>query len=81
MLYYVYLIKSKDNSDHKYVGCTTNLEERLSKHNSGGSIHTAKLRPWELVFFIAFKEKKKAFDFEIYLKSHSGRAFARKRLI
>ena len=34
---------------------------------------------WRLV--LAFPGKQTAYDFETYLKSHSGRAFARKRLI
>ena len=31
--------------------------------------------------YIAFNNKYKAYDFEKYLKSGSGRAFAKKRLI
>jgi putative endonuclease len=30
--------------------------------------------------YIAFMDEKKAFEFEKYLKSGSGRAFAKKRL-
>jgi hypothetical protein len=36
--------------------------------------------PWELECYVAFPEKQQAFDFEKYLKSPSGRAFASKRL-
>lgn len=78
-MYYVYLIKSVNHPDEFYVGYTTNLEQRLDTHNSGGSIHTASLRPWKLVTYIAFEEQDKAKNFEKYLKSHSGRAFAKKR--
>ena len=42
--------------------------------------HTAKFKPWELVWYCAFPHKYKALEFEKYLKSHSGRAFAKKRL-
>lgn len=79
MLYYVYLIRSLRCSAATYIGCTTDLEQRLATHNSGGSSHTAELRPWEVILFMAFKDKHKAFAFEKYLKSHSGRAFAAKR--
>jgi putative endonuclease len=36
--------------------------------------------PWELVTYIAFTKDKKAFEFEKYLKSGSGKAFSNKRL-
>lgn len=81
MLYYVYLIRSKISSQVIYVGYTTNIVQRLETHNSGGSIHTKKDRPWELEVCIAFKQIDRAKDFEKYLKSQSGRAFARKRFM
>jgi hypothetical protein len=34
--------------------------------------------PWKLVVQIGFEDKVKAFAFEKYLKSGSGRAFAKK---
>ena len=78
-MYYVYLIKSITSPETLYVGYTTNLEQRLETHNSGGSIHTAKYRPWQLVMYLSFAEQTKAAEFEEYLKSQSGRAFAKKR--
>jgi putative endonuclease len=36
--------------------------------------------PWELTTYLAFKERSRALEFEKYLKSHSGKAFADKRL-
>ncbi|MFA6535749.1 MAG: GIY-YIG nuclease family protein [Candidatus Babeliales bacterium] len=78
-MHYVYLIKSIKNPNQTYVGNTVNLKQRLATHNSGGSIHTADFRPWELVVFMGFKNKLKATAFEKYLKSGSGRAFAAKR--
>jgi predicted GIY-YIG superfamily endonuclease len=79
MYYYVYLIRSIKYPQTIYVGYTTNIKERLSTHNSGGSIHTKKDRPWELVVCTAFKDMDCAKQFEEYLKSHSGRAFTKKR--
>jgi len=78
-MHYVYLIKSIKNPNQTCVGNTVNLKQRLETHNSGGSIHTADFRPWELVVFMGFKSKLKATAFEKYLKSGSGRAFAAKR--
>lgn len=76
----VYLIRSIPYPNQRYVGLTSDLHGRLRKHNQGGSPHTAKFRPWELVTFIAFSCPGSAAAFETYLKSGSGRAFANKRL-
>lgn len=78
MYYYVYILKSEKFAETYYTGFTTKLEERLSKHNNGEVPYTSKYKPWLLKNFIAFREKDKALDFEKYLKSHSGRAFAKK---
>jgi putative endonuclease len=79
-MHYVYLLQSLADPDQSYVGCSSNLRTRLRVHNAGGSPHTSKYRPWKLVTYIAFADKAQALDFERYLKSHSGKAFARKRL-
>lgn len=78
-MFYVYLLKSLNFPETFYVGYTTNLDERLKTHNSGGSPHTAKYQPWELVMYLTFFDETKAKAFEAYLKSQSGRAFAKKR--
>jgi len=78
-MYYVYLIKSITYPEKTYVGYTDNLEERLSTHNTGGSPYTSKYKPWKMICYMAFEDKIKSFEFEKYLKSHAGRAFAAKR--
>ncbi len=70
-----------NNPDQTYRGYTEDLKVRLKEHNSGKSKHTAKFMPWELVSYHAFADKKKAMDFEHYLKTGSGKAFANKRLL
>jgi hypothetical protein len=52
----------------------------LDKHNAGEVSHTVKCRPWRVKTYIAFSNEKQAFEFEKYLKSGSGRAFAKLRL-
>ena len=79
-MFYVYLIKSINFEDQKYIGLTDNLKERLETHNTGGSFHTKNYRPWRLVNSFGFDDKFKAASFEKYLKTGSGRAFAKKRL-
>jgi putative endonuclease len=77
---YVYLMRSKVQPDQRYVGTTRNLRARLNAHNAGQSLHTTKYKPWEIVGYFAFLSAQRAFEFEKYLKSGSGRAFAAKRL-
>lgn len=78
---YVYVLISKRDSKQIYIGCTANLKKRLEKHNSGAVSHTKKFKPWKIEFYIAFSDEETAWNFERYLKTHSGRAFLRKRLI
>jgi putative endonuclease len=75
---YVYILQSVAGSPHFYIGITGNLEGRLKEHNSGEVSHTAKFRPWALKAYFAFCDRKKAYVFEKYLKSGSGRAFAKR---
>ena len=79
-MWYVYIIQSFGFTDQRYIGVTEDLKQRLSDHNAGKSTHTAKFMPWELLWYCAFSDKYKALEFEKYLKSHSGRAFTKKRL-
>jgi len=77
---YVYILRSSGIPEHYYVGITDDLRDRLRKHNAGEVLHTSKYAPWSVKTYIAFSDEKRAFAFEKYLKSPSGRAFARKRL-
>lgn len=83
LFYYVYLIRSLRLNQQIYIGYTRNLKRRLIKikHNTGCSPHTSKYKPWKLEVFFGFKNKLTAMEFEQYLKSHSGKAFATKRLL
>lgn len=76
-MHYVYILASEAEAGRFYVGHTTDLGQRLEDHNSGKSVHTAKYVPWRLQTYVAFSDKKAA-AFERYLKSGSGRAFAKK---
>ena len=76
--YYVYMLQSILNENRYYVGMTNNLKRRLKEHNNGKSTYTKKLKPWKLITYIGFNSRIKALHFETYLKSHSGRTFAKK---
>ena len=76
--FYVYTLRSLSRPEHYYVGMTKDLHERLRVHNAGTVPHTSRFLPWQVETAVAFCNKAKAVAFERYLKSHSGRAFAKK---
>ena len=80
-LYYVYILRSVNYPQKIYVGYTIDINQRLTIHNEGGSIYTAKYAPWFLHGYVAFKEKSKAIAFEKYLKSGTGKAFAKNHFL
>ena len=80
-MHYTYILQSINYPKQTYIGSTADLKERLVSHNSGANKHTAKFKPWKVVWYCSFLEDKKAITFEKYLKSASGIAFRRKRLL
>jgi predicted GIY-YIG superfamily endonuclease len=75
---FVYIIKSLVVPDEYYVGVTSDMDLRLRAHNEGLSGHTARHRPWRRLVVIEFDEEEAAVKFEQYLKTGSGREFARR---
>jgi len=76
--WYVYILRCKNGNI--YTGCTNTLDERIKRHNSGQVIATKDFLPVEIITYIAFTDKYKAFFFEKYLKMGSGRAFSKRHL-
>lgn len=74
-MHYVYGLKCRDGY---YIGCTDTIEDRLERHRKGNVLATANRLPTSLEFYFAIEDKYKAFEFEKYLKSGSGRAFLKK---
>ena len=79
-MFYAYLLESESDPSRRYVGFTEDLRQRLTDHNVGKSKHISKYRPWKLVTYLAFSDREKALEFERYLKTATGIAFANKRL-
>jgi putative endonuclease len=77
---FVYILRSLAARDRRYVGLTANVARRLDAHNQGLTPSTARCRPWALSVSIEFTDQERAVRFERYLKSPSGRAFARRHL-
>jgi putative endonuclease len=78
-VFYTYILQLKDKT--YYTGFSSNLKSRIKEHAEGLVSQTKNLRPLKLVYYCAFLSKKKALDFEKYLKTNSGFAFRKKRLI
>lgn len=79
-MYYAYILLSS-KSHIFYYGYTSDLRNRFKLHNSGKVFSTKPHIPWKLVWYSAFITEKEAKDFELYLKSGSGKAFAYKCLV
>jgi putative endonuclease len=79
-MHYTYILLSK-GSHIFYYGSAHNLKNRIDLHNKGKVLSTKPHSPWELIWYGAFSTEKESKDFEVYLKTGSGKAFAYKRLI
>jgi predicted GIY-YIG superfamily endonuclease len=76
-MHYVYILESAFEKT-RYTGATSNLASRLAAHNAGRNPATFRARPWRLLAYFAFPNVVTAVRFERYLKSGSGRAFAKR---
>jgi len=78
-MHYVYLlISEKDES--WYIGETSDLERRFLDHNRGFSRYTNQHRPYKMVYYEAYLDKKDAKGREKYLKSGAGRIRLKEQL-
>ena len=71
-MHYVYLITSKIEK-WNYIGYTTNLRERFRAHQKGLSPATRPYRPFELIFYEAYKSRMDAKRREEYFKTNKGK--------
>ena len=58
-MFYVYVLKSLKDED-LYIGSSNNLKRRLSEHQNGKSFSTQFRRPFELVYYEAYKNEESA---------------------
>ena len=79
MYYYIYILKSlKDNQF--YTGYTSDLKNRLDKHNKGKVISTKNRLPLKLVYFEGCLNQHDATHREKYLKTSWGKRYIKERL-
>ena len=77
-MFYTYILRSISHPEQRYIGSTADLKSRLAKHNAGEVPHTSKFKPWKVESYFAFETNEKAVAFEAYLKTGSGREFAKR---
>lgn len=56
-MFYVYVIKS-NKCDDLYIGSTNDLKKRIIEHNKGRVKSTKNKRPYELVYYEAYKSEE-----------------------
>ena len=78
-MYVVYLLQSKVDRSF-YIGFTTDIKQRLRRHNSRQVLSTKSKVPWKLIFFEGFVNRLDARNREVYLKSGWGRRSIQKIL-
>jgi predicted GIY-YIG superfamily endonuclease len=79
-MYFCYILYSK-TINQTYTGVTTNLKRRLKEHKEEPTRTTKRADDYKLVWYAEFRTRELAEKFEIYLKTKSGRAFMKKRLV
>jgi putative endonuclease len=66
-MFYIYILKSeKDNK--LYIGYTNDLKRRVKEHNSGENESTKSRKPFELIYYEAYKSESDAKHRERMLK-------------
>ena len=78
-MWYVYILISKKD-EKLYVGCTNDLRQRVKLHNKGQVLATKFRRPFMLVYYEAYLDKRDAFVREKWLKTGWGRNYIKKTL-
>ncbi|OGG11135.1 hypothetical protein A2Z00_05515 [Candidatus Gottesmanbacteria bacterium RBG_13_45_10] len=78
-MYYVYVLRSKKNND-LYIGSCRDLRVRFKQHNSGEVQSTKGYRPWDLIYYEAYRNKKDAGIREKRLKMHAVKNELKERI-
>jgi len=78
-MFYTYVLRSKKDGK-LYIGCTSNIEKRLAKHNTGTVTATKSRLPFELIYYEACLSKEKSITREKQLKTGFGRSYLKKRI-
>ena len=80
MEYFVYILESEIDG-RLYKGQTSDIENRLTEHNSGKTKSTKGYKPWKLVYFERYETRDEALLREKYFKTGRGREFLKHILL
>jgi putative endonuclease len=75
---FVYILQSINDPERRYIGLAADPVSRLHAHNAGTNPSTARWKPWVIDVCVEFRTEEIAVEFEKYLKSGSGHAFAKR---
>ncbi len=70
-MFYVYVLYSK-SWDRFYIGQTSDVDDRIKRHNGGRSQYTRGGRPWLLIHTEEYSTRSEAIKRELFLKSAEG---------
>ncbi|TSD02667.1 MAG: putative endonuclease [Parcubacteria group bacterium Athens0714_26] len=76
MIYYAYAISL--TRKYVYVGLTNNLKRRFSQHQTGKEKTTCPYKPFQLIYWEGFENRKLDREKEKYLKSGSEKEWLKK---
>ena len=76
-MHYAYILFSKSKNKY-YIGSTSNLEERLNKHNSNHKGFTGNTNDWEVVYSEKFESIQEARLRESQIKKWKSRVMIEK---
>ena len=72
MNFYTYILES-ESTGMLYIGQTSDLNERLTRHNTGNSRFTKGKGPWKIIFSIKLESRSEAILLEQKLKGFKNR--------
>lgn len=78
-MHHVYVLKS-EKDQRWYIGCTSNIDERLSSHNAGSVRSTKSRCPFILLYQEEYTDKYEAFRMERFYKTATGKRKLKEKL-
>ena len=79
MPWFIYILQSEGNG-RTYVGCASDVQARLARHNAGQVAATRRGRPWRILHVEELTDFAAARDRERYMKTGAGRRWVAKHL-
>ena len=70
MSYHVYMLISLSRKPVTYVGYTSDLNKRITLHNSSKGAKFTRGRKWKLIYKEKHRSKKEAISRECYIKKN-----------